>query len=133
MRRSLINDEVEWDSLRSAARWLASLYLYSLVDVAYLYPHLLISGLAGSNAWLSGEPVIPKASFFNPSTAEPHPWLTSLWTLQELCLRPDIAFCNRRWERLSAGLYTIITFDTLACRFTHPGRRLVESGLASHL
>ena len=108
-----INDEVEWDNLRSTARWLACVYLHSLVNVAYLYPYLLTSDLPGTSAWLPGEPGFPRGSFFNPYTSERHPWLTSLWTLQEVCLRPDIAFCNRRWEPLSAGRYTIVTFDTM--------------------
>ncbi|KAL3444155.1 hypothetical protein BJX65DRAFT_311122 [Aspergillus insuetus] len=25
-------------------------------------------------------------------------WFSSLWTLQELCLRPDLMFCDRRWD-----------------------------------
>ena len=27
----------------------------------------------------------------------PNPWFTSLWTLQELCLRPDIFLCDEKW------------------------------------
>jgi Heterokaryon incompatibility protein (HET) len=29
-----------------------------------------------------------------------HPWLSSLWTLQEACLRPDIWLCSRDWTVL---------------------------------
>ena len=30
-------------------------------------------------------------------------WFTSLWTLQEVCLRPDMRLCNREWEVLAVG------------------------------
>jgi len=41
-------------------------------------------------------------------------WLTSLWTLQELCLRPDMWLCNRNSELLPAGLEeTPVTMNTL--------------------
>src|SRR5204863_7401587 len=29
---------------------------------------------------------------------EPNPWFTSLWTYQEVCLRPDMLICNERWD-----------------------------------
>ena len=29
-----------------------------------------------------------------------HPWFTSLWTLQELCMRPDMWVCRRDWTPL---------------------------------
>lgn len=30
-------------------------------------------------------------------------WFSSLWTLQEVCLRPDMRLCNKEWEVLDAG------------------------------
>ena len=30
-------------------------------------------------------------------------WFSSLWTLQEVCLRPDMRLCNRSWEALAVG------------------------------
>lgn len=42
-----------------------------------------------------------------------NPWMTSLWTLQELCLRPDILMCNSHWKLLSFGHDVPITFDEL--------------------
>lgn len=34
---------------------------------------------------------------------QPNPWFTSLWTLQEVCLRPDMWLCNSKWEFLSVS------------------------------
>lgn len=30
-------------------------------------------------------------------------WFSSLWTLQEVCLRPDMRLCNKSWEALAVG------------------------------
>ena len=30
-------------------------------------------------------------------------WFSSLWTLQEVCLRPDMRLCNKEWEVLAVG------------------------------
>ena len=30
-------------------------------------------------------------------------WFSSLWTLQEVCLRPDMRLCNKNWEVLAVG------------------------------
>ena len=30
-------------------------------------------------------------------------WFSSLWTLQEICLRPDMRLCNKNWEVLAVG------------------------------
>lgn len=35
---------------------------------------------------------------------EPQPWFTSLWTLQEMCLRPDMWICTRDWQPLTFDL-----------------------------
>src|SRR5579859_4864490 len=34
---------------------------------------------------------------------EPNPWFTSLWTVQEVYLRPDMWLANDKWEVLSLG------------------------------
>lgn len=37
----------------------------------------------------------------DPTSQQPIPWFTSLWTLQELCLRPDMWLCSRDWTPLT--------------------------------
>ncbi|KAL4911453.1 hypothetical protein BDW74DRAFT_8496 [Aspergillus multicolor] len=43
----------------------------------------------------------------------PNGWLSSLWTLQELCLRPDMFFCDRSWQPFSVdgSLETAVRLD----------------------
>lgn len=42
-------------------------------------------------------------------------WFSSLWTLQEVCLRPDMRFCNKNWEILGFGKMgeTVVGMDDL--------------------
>lgn len=42
-------------------------------------------------------------------------WFSSLWTLQELCLRPDMRLCTKTWELLTVGEddLTVVGMDDL--------------------
>lgn len=40
-------------------------------------------------------------------------WFTSLWTLQEACLRPNLLLCKQDWEILSAGSQMSVSLDDL--------------------
>jgi hypothetical protein len=46
----------------------------------------------------------------------PGGWFTSLWTLQEACLRPDMLLCNKNFELLVVGdnVPTVVSLDALA-------------------
>ncbi|KAI1752080.1 hypothetical protein F4782DRAFT_503161 [Xylaria castorea] len=46
------------------------------------------------------------------SLSDFNPWFTSLWTLQELCLRPDMLMANSNWDCLHMN-GTPISFDEL--------------------
>ena len=53
------------------------------------------------------------------SDLEPSPWFTSLWTLQEACLRPDMLLCSRDWEMLTVGNGAPVPFDGLVILSAH--------------
>jgi hypothetical protein len=40
-------------------------------------------------------------------------WFSSLWTLQEICLRPDMWLCNRNWELFTVHGNVPIAFNTI--------------------
>ena len=43
-----------------------------------------------------------------------HEWFSSLWTLQETCMRPDMSLCTRSWEPLkSHASGTVIPLDCI--------------------
>lgn len=49
-----------------------------------------------------------------PIGGTPGPWFTSLWTLQEAVLRPDLKFCTRDWDLLSYAETSMpVTFSGL--------------------
>lgn len=35
------------------------------------------------------------------------PWFTSLWTLQEICLRPDMLLCDKHWRPLTLSNFKV--------------------------
>ena len=41
------------------------------------------------------------------------PWFSSLWTLQEISLRPDMLLVNKNWEPLTIGHKTHVAIDTI--------------------
>ncbi|KAH6662338.1 hypothetical protein B0J14DRAFT_287743 [Halenospora varia] len=46
-----------------------------------------------------------------------NPWFTSLWTLQEICIRPDMLICNATWEFLAVRQNVTVTFDELVALY----------------
>ncbi|KAF2727373.1 hypothetical protein EJ04DRAFT_557431 [Polyplosphaeria fusca] len=45
----------------------------------------------------------PRSGPLTVDMRELNPWFTSLWTLQEVCLRPDMWLCSRDWKPLSCS------------------------------
>ena len=58
------------------------------------------------------------ANLFNGKIIRPY-WLTSLWTLQEVCLRPDMFICNRTWQILKINPTVPIALDTITALLLH--------------
>jgi hypothetical protein len=66
-------------------------------------------------------------------------WFSSLWTLQEVCLRPDMRLCNKNWEILGVGENgkTVVGMDDLVAlaaggNFTSVSQ-IVESNTLEHV
>lgn len=47
------------------------------------------------------------------SDLRPSAWFTSLWTLQEACLRPDMLLCSKDWKVLTVGCGRPVPLDGL--------------------
>jgi hypothetical protein len=115
-----LNDAESWDGLRTTARWLSLFYLHTSVAEnasAYRLPdlpdpyetednpiELVVWDAEGSREEFEGDPVVENSA---------QPWFSSLWTLQEACLRPDMILCDKHWKPLVAGQSTAITLDHL--------------------
>lgn len=131
----------DWSGLEAAVRWLSSVYIShsislgpelkgsspnlediakcankttQLVNVVDRTRDLARNGLAMPH--VQGEQIL---GWF-----EPDGWFSSLWTLQEACLRPDLYLCDRNWrvarpsgDQHSIGIQGAITLDCLVALF----------------
>jgi hypothetical protein len=55
----------------------------------------------------------PRSGEFTPDVRGLNPWFTSLWTLQEVCLRPDMLLCAHDWKPLSCDGITPVPISGL--------------------
>ena len=110
-----LNRISDWKGLRATTEWMCMQYL-SFSEL----------GDKKSQIMQHATDVFSKASIrtelFEPYTygpdisgsgLEPSAWFTSLWTLQEACLRPDMLLCSRDWEMLAVGNGVPVPFDGL--------------------
>lgn len=54
----------------------------------------------------------------DPNSRQPNAWFTSLWTLQETCLRPDMRLCNKNWEPLTVATGVPVALNDLVALMT---------------
>ena len=91
-----LNDIKSWNGITISLEWLCLKFLRHQSEENELLDSILevTSKKANSHIELCNKPkfetVVPRRS--------PNPWFTSLWTLQEACLRPDMWLCNEEWE-----------------------------------
>jgi len=96
-----LNNIERWEHLPAVLKWLCAKFI-SQNEVSYSSVGMIANVLqahegtacielleSGSETWR----LHSKAGF--------NPWFTSLWTLQEICIRPDMIVANRDWEFLS--------------------------------
>jgi Heterokaryon incompatibility protein (HET) len=124
-----LNNVQSWEGLRSTITWM------SLV-----FPDVDNKDLQGQQDATSTTSQIRQGActgLFDPYALAPDisrkdmmpcGWFTSLWTLQELCLRPDMWLCNRNWELLSAGLEEIPVAMNILIALTGECLRVLQEG-----
>ncbi|KAF2255483.1 hypothetical protein BU26DRAFT_545097 [Trematosphaeria pertusa] len=102
-----LNDIPRWDGLRRVIRWLSEFCLenYTIVNASEKLPPDLDDETTGL---VEEDPIDCDHSSITT------PWFTSLWTLQEACLRPDMMLYNRNFECLTVGRDTVVTLESLA-------------------
>ena len=139
-------DQVEgWNGLRAAIRRLSVHYLQEDSGMPISQP-ILDLALRDSDSPLelfdsTSDPTKKPEDLING-------WFSSLWTLQELCLRPDMRLCTKTWEMLTVGAdgQTVVGLDDLIVlaqggRFSElqseggrgPGLESMESGQSTAL
>lgn len=118
-----INQCREWSGLETALRWLSYRYLDS-TSQGSLAPKL---SEQESSALMQQAmcPVEVMADLTKGADIEP--WFTSLWTLQEVALCPDIELYSRHWDRLAVhpdeplSLTTLVVFLSANTLYSSPG------------
>lgn len=98
-----LNRLESWEGLQSAISWMSLLYLGVDGD-----PFYRTTSQSKSGTWPEGNCTgLFEKYDFGPNILRSSMtlcgWFTSLWTLQELCLRPDMWLCNGDWELLTVG------------------------------
>lgn len=105
-----LNDITDWAGLHGTIRWLCEFCLAN--DLSLNAHEYLPSDPAGMSTGLLLEPPTPSEEDI---VGTPGPWFTSLWTLQEVCLRPDMILCKDDFEILTVreASDTIATLEDL--------------------
>ena len=112
----------DWRGLKATTEWMCMHYLSS-------------SALGDRSRWArsfeaetfraAGETTALNDHYDNygPNVSEsdlrPSAWFTSLWTLQEVCLRPDMLLCSKHWDMLTIGNGQPVSLDGLAMLSSH--------------
>jgi Heterokaryon incompatibility protein (HET) len=119
-----LNDVKSWSVMQDILTWFGLFYLHTNVavkDGEYHVPDLpqpeeAIYKNMELYDWTSGDvaalPIIEGVEE-TQTIAAPMPWFTSLWTLQEVCLRPGLVLCTKDWEPLTIRCGILVTLDQL--------------------
>lgn len=100
------NDISDWTDLRLNLEYNALVFLRDSVSYEYSSKRFeelerAISAVVGQTESQSSTSGLAITS--QDGTIAPAGWLTSLWTLQETLIRPDMVFLNNNWEPLLLG------------------------------
>ncbi|KAL4990768.1 hypothetical protein BDW68DRAFT_174759 [Aspergillus falconensis] len=115
-----LNDVASWDNTRAAVAWLGlkdlskdpttSVSYKDLVDVEKALDAAARSASGPCDLDLMKETTVVEEGVKESS---PPAWLTSLWTLQEMMIRPDMIFLDKHWRPLTVGDQLLVTLDGL--------------------
>lgn len=113
------NDVADWSGLETAVLWFAATFLKQSKSRSK-------GGTSALDPWvqrLEDEAKKRATGFFEEyeykdwkslNSATPAGWFSSLWTLQEACLRPDLLLVDRNWRLFTVGPKNLVlTLDNL--------------------
>jgi hypothetical protein len=104
-----LNQVDDWSGLRSAILWSSAEYLsryqndvYQALGLLPTATQLASRGLGLTTPADQDAEGTPEAPWVfetrHDQIVTPDRWFTSLWTLQEACLRPDMILCDKNWD-----------------------------------
>lgn len=111
-----LNDVTEWKYLSAAVEWMCLDFNH---DNGFLLTEPENNILQGDSTSISSIELFNRRTEAKAGidTASLNPWFTPLWTLQEICLRPDMLICNATWELLSVRQNVAVAFDELVALY----------------
>ena len=112
-----LNTTENWSGLKGAVEWMSLKYmLYTSLEYHAgqldMDSEVRFTFDSASTATGLFQPYEYRAEIHR-SDMLPLGWFTSLWTLQEACLRPDLLLCKQDWEILSVGPQMPVPLDGL--------------------
>lgn len=134
----LNDNETGWSCLQQSVKWLSLFYVARSIDKEYISSQ---NGILAECEDAADDFMELMVVVSNEPDGEddfsPLGWFTSLWTLQEACLRPDLAICDKNWNLLATENGTVITLDCLVALVNFLTRKMYKSsvlkGLVSRL
>ena len=104
-----------WSGLQSAVEWLVHLYASRDKTSTYRSDAAFEKATvaASETTHLLSYPPGVEARIEDLEKTQPSSWFTSLWTLQEICLRPEMMLCARDWQPLQLGHAYRVSLDHL--------------------
>ncbi|KAL5042960.1 hypothetical protein BDW71DRAFT_188897 [Aspergillus fruticulosus] len=112
-------DVASWDASEAAITWLGLKYLIAYEDNAAKYRQgsdIENALHAATAANLSACDLVTTGTGEDVAVA----WFTSLWTVQEILIRPDMILLDRHWRPLLAGGKLAVTLDNLRFFINEP-------------
>ncbi|OJJ55441.1 hypothetical protein ASPSYDRAFT_34368 [Aspergillus sydowii CBS 593.65] len=115
-----LNDVASWKSTEGAIVWMGLRYLGDDPTGPARYTGLydldtgcdIAAPNASSPCGLVKADIIEDAEDTEQEQV-PSAWFTSLWTLQEILIRPDMVLLDKNWQPLAIGNTLLITLDSL--------------------
>ncbi|KAG8529119.1 uncharacterized protein KY384_005754 [Bacidia gigantensis] len=133
-----LNDAIDWRCLRSATKWFSQSYLrkQSLAQCSEDQATIELNNDDQASLEELNELLLDTSQEVASDPGDDEktsvvPWFTSLWTLQEVCLRPDMIVCDRYFQPLRAGPDVVITLDYLVAMASRHNSDQAEETLPS--
>ncbi|MCJ1241667.1 hypothetical protein MMC14_009673 [Varicellaria rhodocarpa] len=114
-----LNEVETWNSVEKALHWLIIRYMKEFARRTHNISNEILDEMIKIVEALPTDP-------FDGDNYRPG-WLSSLWTLQEACLRPDMFICNRAWQILTINPGVPVPLDTIIAL----GHQMTQSELGT--
>ena len=103
-----LNEIESWERTENEIQW----YAYQYLQLANSETCVLENTVMNDRIEKATNASYQRTQLWNEADNCALGWFTSLWTLQEACLRPDMWICNKSWELLALNRAVPVSLDT---------------------